>query len=115
MDGSRLPKMERICSNRHIRAVIKNGSKYPCAGASLFVLPNQLPYNRFACTFKRHYGSAVERNKARRLSKEVYRQMKSRVKTGFDIVLLLFPGKDVFSLRVDQLGFMLKKADLFLV
>ncbi len=113
MEGFSLPKTERICSNRHIRAIIRNGARYSCAGAKLFVLPNQLPYNRFSCTFKRHYGCAVERNKARRLSKEAYRLMKYRLRNGFDIVLLLFPGKDVFSLRVAQLGDMLKKAELF--
>jgi len=115
MERSCLPKEERLCGAGRIRILFKTGDRYSCSGAKLFVLPNTLPYNRFVCTFKRHYGSAIQRNKARRLSKEVYRQMKSRLKTGQDILLLLFPGNDSFSLRMQQLERLFTKADMFSV
>lgn len=112
MERSCLPKEERLCGAQRIRILLKNGIRYSCDGAKLFVLPNKLPYNRFICTFKRHYGSAVQRNKARRLSKEVYRQMKSLLKPGQDLLLLLFPGYDSFLLRSKQLENLFKKADM---
>ena len=55
----------------------------------LFFLANELPYNRIAFTFIRKYGNAVERNRARRLSREAYRLMKGDLKTGYDLVLLI--------------------------
>lgn len=113
MERSCLPKEERLCGAGRIRELFKTGTRYSCGGAKLFVLPNKLPYNRFVCTFKRHYGSAVQRNKARRLSKEVYRLMKYQLKTGSDIVLLVFPGNDTFFMRARQLGCLFKKADMF--
>jgi len=115
MEGSCLPKEERLCGAKRIRLLFKMGVCFGCRGAKLFVLPNELPYNRFICTFKRHYGSAVQRNRARRLSKEAYRQMKGRLKTGMDILLLVFPGNDTFFMRVRQLGCLFKKADMFSV
>ena len=113
MERSCLPKEERLCGAARIRALFKIGYRYSCDGAKLFVLPNKLPYNRFVCTFKRHYGSAVQRNKARRLSKEVYRRMKSQLIIGKDILLLVFPGGDSFSIRMQQLNCLFKKADMF--
>ena len=115
MERSCLPKEERLCGAVQIRTLFKTGIRYSCDGARLFVLPNKLSYNRFVCTFKRHYGSAVQRNKARRLSKEVYRQMKCRLKTGYDILLLLFPGNDTIGMRIRQFECLLKKADMFFI
>ena len=108
-----MTKEERLCGAARIRIMFKMGHRYSCDGAKLFVLPNKLPYNRFVCTFKRHYGSAVQRNKARRLSKEVYRQMKSQLVVGRDILLLVFPGGDTFAMRVKQLNCLFEKADMF--
>ena len=113
MERSCLPKEERLCGAVRIRSMFKIGHRYSCDGAKLFVLPNKLPYNRFVCTFKRHYGSAVQRNKARRLSKEVYRRMKSQLIIGRDILLLVFPGRDTFAMRVRQLDCLFEKADMF--
>ena len=115
MQRSCLPKEERLCGAVRIRSMFKIGHRYSCDGAKLFVLPNKLSYNRFVCTFKRHYGSAVQRNKARRLSKEVYRQIKSRLVIGKDILLLVFPGCDTFALRAAQLDCLFKKADMFFI
>ena len=113
MERSCLPKEERLCGAARIRNMFKIGHRYSCDGAKLFVLPNKLPYNRFVCTFKRHYGSAVQRNKARRLTKEVYRQMKSQLIIGRDVLLLVFPGRDSFAMRMQQLNCLFKKADMF--
>jgi ribonuclease P protein component len=58
----------------------------------LFVLKNELPYNRISFTLARKYGNAPERNRARRLGREAYRHLRSRLKTGYDLVLLVYPG-----------------------
>jgi ribonuclease P protein component len=59
----------------------------------LFVLKNGLSYNRIGFTQIRKYGNAPERNRARRLGREAYRILRPRLKTGFDLVLLVYPGQ----------------------
>lgn len=78
----------------------------------MFILPNELPYNRLAVTFSRKFGDAVRRNRARRLSREVYRLNKSRLRPGFDLVLLVYPGKDEFQARLAQFETLSHRAGL---
>ncbi|EFW38654.1 ribonuclease P protein component [Treponema phagedenis] len=113
MERSFFSKRERLCGAQNVKSVFKQGNKYYCNGAKLFVLPNKLEYNRFLCTFPRGYGNAVQRNAARRLSKEVYRQMKKELNQGFDLILLLFPGNNTFAARTGQLKVLFNKAGLF--
>lgn len=105
-------KHERLCGENCIKAVFKNGSRFAYNGVSMFVLPNNLSYNRFLCTFRRGFGSAVERNRVRRISKEVYRQIKNCLKTGFDIVLIVFSAKGDFFALETQFCNLLRKAEL---
>lgn len=106
-------KHERLCGKSAVKTVFKNGCKFACNGAALFVLPNNLSYNRFLCTFKRGFGSAVQRNREKRLSKEVYRHTKNRLKTGFDLILIVFYAKGNLFVRNTQFCGLLKKAKLF--
>jgi ribonuclease P protein component len=78
----------------------------------LFFRGNGLAHNRIAFTFARKYGNAVERNRARRLGREAYRYMRNRLKGGFDLVLLVYPGKDTLTGRQEQLKVLFSKAGL---
>ncbi len=64
-------------------------------------------------TFPRGYGTAVERNYSRRISRESYRLIKGHLAGGFDFSVFVFPGKDDFSVRKDQLISLFKKAGLW--
>jgi ribonuclease P protein component len=75
-------------------------------------LENGLPHNRIAFTFSRKYGNAVERNRSRRVSREAYRHFRGQLRPGFDLVLLVYPGKDDFTTRMSQLGELFRKAGL---
>jgi ribonuclease P protein component len=87
------------------------------------VLQNGLPYNRIAFTFARHFGTAAERNRARRLGREAYRHIRDGLKPGYDVVLLVYPRKngakkeaaqkDVFAVRMEQLKILFSKAGLY--
>jgi ribonuclease P protein component len=85
-----------------------------CPGAKLLTLRNGLPHNRIAFTFSRKFGKAVERNYSRRLSREVYRQLRNELRKGYDLVLLVYPGRDVFSVRMEQLRELFSRAGLLL-
>jgi ribonuclease P protein component len=87
----RFTREERLKGKDEIRAAFKRGKVVSCHGAKLFVLKNGLPGNRIAVTFARKFGNAVQRNRARRISREAYRLTRNRLNTGFDLALLVYP------------------------
>lgn len=97
---------------KDIQRVFRQGRAVSCPGAKLFVIRSGLPGNRIAFTFARKFGNAAERNRARRLSREVYRLARNSLEPGFDLVLLLYPGGDSFAKRTEQLGILFRKAAL---
>jgi ribonuclease P protein component len=108
------PLKERLKGRNEIREVFNGKKAVYCQGAKLFVLPNGLEYNRIAFTFSRKFGTAVERNRSRRLSREAYRLLRAQFSPGFDMVLLVQPGQDVFSVRVSQMRELFSRAGLFI-
>lgn len=105
-------RKERIKGGDDIKRAFARGRKASCPGAKLFYFANGTDENRVAFTFARKYGNAVERNRSRRLSREAYRLMKSRLKRGFDLVILVYPGGDDFRLRVRLMESLCMKAGL---
>ena len=110
--GFSFPRKERLKGKNEIREVFSRKKGVSCLGARLFMLGNGLPYNRIAFTFSRKFGNAVERNYSRRLSRGVYRQLRNELRKGYDLVLLVYPGRDVFSVRVEQLRELFSRAGL---
>jgi ribonuclease P protein component len=107
----RFRRKERLKRGEDIRRVFNRGKTAVCSGVKLFFLENGLSYNRIAFTFRRKFGNAVERNRSRRLSREAYRLSRKALKTGFDFVVLVSPGKDVYTTRIEQMrGVFLKAA-----
>jgi ribonuclease P protein component len=56
----------------------------------------------------------VERNRARRVSREAYRLVRNRLKGGYDLVLLVYPGRDFLADRLEQLKTLFSRAGLVL-
>ena len=110
--GFSFPGKERLKGREEIREVFNRRKAVSCSGARLFVRRNGLEHNRIAFAFSRKYGNAVERNRSRRLSREAYRLLRARLRHGYDLVLLLNPGRDVFSLRMEQLRVLFSSAGL---
>ena len=108
----RFRREERLKNRDRIRRLFKQGRSAACNGAKLFLLENKLPNNRIVFTFARKYGNAVERNRSRRLSREVYRLLRPGLKTGFDLALLVYPGKDEYEARRGQMLILFKKTGL---
>jgi ribonuclease P protein component len=114
--------MFRFRQNEHLRGktavgqVFRKGKRFSFSGMKLFVLNNGFDYNRICFTFPRKYGNAVERNRMRRLSREVYRHLRPRLKGGYDLVLLVYPSREreTFLTRTGQLTVLFTKAGLFM-
>ena len=54
--------------------------------ATLFVLPNQRPIGRLGIAATKKLGGAVQRNRAKRLIREVFRR--NNIAPGFDVVVI---------------------------
>ena len=106
---------ERIKRGSEIKNLFKNGKRVSIAGAKLFYLPNNLEFNRIGFPLPRGFGNAVERNRAKRFSREVFRNLKSHLNNGYDMLLLVYPPaeKDSFHSRCEQFQTLCKKAGLF--
>ncbi|MDR3356925.1 MAG: ribonuclease P protein component [Spirochaetaceae bacterium] len=91
------PREEHLKRRRDIQTVFKKGAYASCSGARLFFLHRDGDGRRIAFAFARKFGNAVERNRARRLGREAYRHLRSKIKGGYDLVLLVYPGKNYFS------------------
>jgi ribonuclease P protein component len=90
----RFGRHERLKKRAEIIRVFRKGRQLSCPGLKFYFLNNGLPYNRIVVTFVKKYGNAVERNRARRVSREAYRLMRPLLKTGYDLAVLFYaPGQ----------------------
>lgn len=105
-------KKERVKQKKDIQNLFKKGSRTSVRGAKLFFLPTELTQNRVIFALPRGYGNAVQRNFAKRLSREVYRKLKNELAQGYDLLFLIYPGNDTISLRENQIRLLCKKAGL---
>ncbi len=103
---------ERIKNPAEIKNLFKNGKKVSVSGAKLFFAKSDNDFNRIAFPLPRGYGNAVQRNASKRYSREVYRFYKTFLNTGYDMLLLVYPGNDSFSTRCVQFRTLCNKAGL---
>lgn len=106
---------ERVKKSSDIQNLFKKGRRVSVHGAKLFYLPNGTDTNRIAFTLPRGYGNAVERNRSNRLSREAYRYFKAFLNTGYDMILLVYPGNDSFCTRCAQIRNLYLKAGIISV
>ena len=86
-----LTRAERLKARADFDRVFTKGNRIQGWSSRLLVLANGLDYNRFAVCPVRKYGTAVERNRAKRICREAYRNLKLEIGTGFDIVFVVYP------------------------
>jgi len=114
MKSAGFTREEHIKRPGDFKNLFKNGKRAGTQGAKLFFLPNGLNFNRIGFPLPRGFGNAVQRNRAKRFSRETYRNFKAHLNTGFDILFLVYPPseKDSFSTRCVQFRTLCEKAGL---
>lgn len=105
-----LTRDERLRSDRCIKSVFVSGKVLRGRGMQLRYVANNLNHNRYLVVTERKFGTAVRRNKARRVAKELFRTSKPEQTQGFDLALIVFRGDYTFSERSRQFRVLLGKA-----
>jgi len=100
-----VPPTERFRPNERIRRrvefqqVYERGARINGRFTTLFLLANQLPVGRLGIAATKRLGGAVERNRAKRLIREIFRRHK--VAPGFDVVII--PKRELLDASVTAL------------
>ena len=82
----RFRQNERIRRRADFQHVYEHGVRIRSRYATLFVLANSLEVGRLGIAATRKLGGAVERNRAKRLIREVFRR--NKIASGFDVVVV---------------------------
>jgi len=86
MAGHRLTAAERVRRRPDFERAYNTGARIHGRFMTVFVVPNGSGTSRFGVAATRKLGSAVVRNRAKRLARDVFRRHK--VTTGFDIIIV---------------------------
>lgn len=78
----------RLRRGEDFAGVREHGKTYHHRLMSLTVKANTLAFNRYGFITSRRLGSAVVRNRARRLLREATRQLHPQLEPGYDIVIV---------------------------
>src|SRR5436309_6469127 len=82
----RFRQNERIRRRADFQHIYEHGVRIRSRYATLFVLPNSLEVGRLGIAATRKIGGAVQRNRAKRLIREVFRR--NKIACGFDVVVV---------------------------
>ena len=82
-------KKKRLVSNEHFKAVMARRLRIADNGLVLFVGGNDLRRPRLGISIGRACGSAVQRNRIKRLFRESFRLIQNEIEPGFDYLFII--------------------------
>lgn len=86
MSGQRLSSADRVRRRPEFEHAYGAGLRIRGRFMTVFVIPNGLPSARLGVAATRKLGPAVDRNRAKRLAREVFRRHK--ISAGVDVVIV---------------------------
>lgn len=78
----------RLRDTRDFTHLRRAGRTYQQRGLLVSIAPNTLLHNRYGFITGKGLGKAVQRNRVRRLLREIVRELHPRLRSGHDIVLI---------------------------
>jgi ribonuclease P protein component len=107
-----LTRKERLRGRSNLRRVFSKAAKSEQRGLQVYYIENGLDWNRIVVCPVRGFKHAVVRNREKRLCREAYRQLKDKLKYGYDLAFVLYPGKHNLSDRCRQLDAVFERVGL---
>jgi ribonuclease P protein component len=108
----RLCRAERLRGRAAVTTLFRRSRRVGGGELALLIRPNGLDHNRVLVSARRGFSGAVERNRERRRVKELYRQIRPRLKPGYDVAVVLAPPPCPYAVRSAQLESLLRRAGL---
>lgn len=87
-----LRKDERVLTSSNFKKASRSGRGYRTEHFKIFICPNTLGKKRLGITTSRKVGTAVKRNRVKRLVREFFRLHKTCFPPTTDIVFIAKPG-----------------------
>ncbi len=85
-------KKKRLVTNKEFKAVLARNLCVSNEVLTLYVAENDCGYPRLGVSVGKSCGSAVVRNRLKRLLREAFRQNQDQIPAGFDYLLMFSPG-----------------------
>ena len=79
---------DSLKKNKDFLSVYRNGKSYANKYLVMYVLENNTNQNRLGISASKKVGNSVQRNRAKRLMKESFRNSCDNLKKGYDIVFI---------------------------
>ena len=95
----KLRACERIRRRADFQQAYEHGARVHGRYSTLFILPNKLDVGRLGIAATKKLGGAVQRNRAKRLIREVFRH--NKIASGFDVVVV--PKRDLLQASLSVL------------
>lgn len=108
-----LTRDERLARGADIERVFRRGRRRECHGLRLLYAENDLRTNRIAIVAGKKLGNAVRRNRERRLIREVFRNSKDSLRTGYDMVFIPYGEDHAYEDRLTQFRNVAERANLW--
>jgi len=103
--GERFRPRDRIRKRSEYQAIYDKGRRIPSGSFVLFVMKNGAGHARLGITVTKRIGGAVQRNRAKRLLREIFRRHKTELMS-IDIVVNGRPGLPDAEYRALELEFL---------
>jgi ribonuclease P protein component len=107
-----LTKSERLKKKQDFQRAFSSPLRVSCQGAKLLAVTNSLDRSRLGVGLSKKFGNAIQRNRAKRQIREIFRLNKGKIPKGFDVVFLVYPGNFSYQERESQVLRLLEKARL---
>ena len=113
-----MKNIKTLKKNYEFKKVFQKGKVYVSKNLKIYIIKNSLGENRIGIAISVKSDTAVKRNRIKRLIRENYRYICSKLKKGYNIIFLWNKNSDIekmnFNIVEEEITKLFKKADMFI-